>query len=115
MDDVEILSRTSDLDTVNEVPHFYKKEVVSYTNDGEVKQIPNKDYYNYPEPTTDTLTDTVWDEYAWVKTGHITRRILLPNQYFQSLQFEFFGDALDENMYLYGFEVDGIQLTEHPW
>ena len=115
MDDKEVLSRTSDLDTVNEVPHFYKKEVVSYTNDGEVKQIPNKDYYNYPEPTTDTLTDTVWDEYAWVKTGHITRRILLPNQYFQSLQFEFFGDALDENMYLYGFEVDGIQLTEHPW
>lgn len=115
MDDEEVLSRTSDLDTVNEVPHFYKKEVVSYTNDGEVKQIPNKDYYNYPEPTTDTLTDTVWDEYAWVKTGHITRRILLPNQYFQSLQFEFFGDALDENMYLYGFEVDGIQLTEHPW
>lgn len=115
MDDEEVLSRTSDLDTVNEVPHFYKKEVVSYTNDGEVKQIPNKDYYNYPEPTTDTLTDTVWDEYAWVKTGHITRRILLPNQYFQSLQFEFFGDALDENMYLYGFEVDGIQLTEVPY
>ena len=115
MDDKEVLSRTSDLDTVNEVPHFYKKEVVSYTNNGEVKQIPNKDYYNYPETTTDTLTDTVWDEYAWVKTGHITRRILLPNQYFQSLQFEFFGDALDENMYLYGFEVDGIQLTEHPW
>ena len=115
MDDGEVLSRTPDLDTVNEVPHFYKKEVVSYTNDGEVKQIPNKDYYDYPEATTDTLTDTVWDEYAWVKTGHITRRILLPNQYFQSLQFEFFGDALDENMYLYGFEVDGIQLTEHPW
>ena len=115
MDDEEVLSRTSDLDTVNEVPHFYKKEVVNYTNDGEVKQIPNKYYYDYPVATTDTLTDTVWDEYAWVKTGHITRRILLPNQYFQSLQFEFFGDALDENMYLYGFEVDGIQLTEHPW
>lgn len=115
MDNDEVLSRFPQLDTVNDVAHFYKKEVVHYINDGEVKQIPNKDYYNYPEPTTDTLTDTVWDEYAWVKTGHITRRILLPNQYFQSLQFEFFGDALDENMYLYGFEVDGIQLTEHPW
>ena len=115
MDNDEILNRLPELDTVNDVAHFYKKEVVSYTNDGEVKQIPNRDYYNYPEPTTETLTDTVWDEYAWVKTGHITRRILLPNQYFQSLQFEFFGDALDENMYLYGFEVDGIQLTEHPW
>ena len=115
MDDDEILNRTEQLDTVNEVPHFYKNQVVHYTNDGQVKEIPNPDYYNYPEPTTDTLTDTVWDEYAWVKTGHITRRILLPNQYFQSLQFEFFGDALDENMYLYGFEVDGIQLTEHPY
>lgn len=115
MDNNDVLSRASSLDTVNELPHFYKSQVVEYTNNGEVKQIPNKDYYNYPEPTTDTLTDTVWDEYAWVKTGHITRRILLPNQYFQSLQFEFFGDALDENMYLYGFEVDGIQLTEHPY
>lgn len=115
LEDEAVLSRAPTRDTENEGLIYYKNQTIRYENNGQVSEINNPDYYNYPAPTADTVTDTVWDEQAWVKTGHITKRILLPNQYFQSLQFEFFGDALEENMYLYGFEVDGIQLTEHPW
>lgn len=62
-----------------------------------------------------SLTDTTWDNDSWVTTSHIVKRFPLPKQYFQTTQIEFYGNAVDEAMSIYGFEIDGIQLEEVPW
>lgn len=62
-----------------------------------------------------SLTDTTWDNDSWVTTSHIVKRFPLPKQYFQTTQIEFHGNAVDEGMSIYGFEIDGIQLEEVPW
>lgn len=62
-----------------------------------------------------SLTDTTWDNDSWVTTSHIVKRFPLPKQYFQTTQIEFYGNAVDEGMSIYGFEIDGIQLEELPW
>lgn len=63
----------------------------------------------------DSLTDTTWDNDSWVTTSHIVKRFPLPKQYFQTTQIEFYGNAVDEGISIYGFEIDGIQLEEVPW
>lgn len=62
-----------------------------------------------------SLTDTTWDNDSWVTTSHIVKRFPLPKQYFQTTQIEFYGNAVDEGMSIYGFEIDGIQLEELPY
>lgn len=62
-----------------------------------------------------SLTDTTWDNDSWVTTSHIIKRFPLPKQYFQTTQIEFYGNAVDEGMSIYGFEIDGIQLEELPY
>ena len=99
-----------------------------------------------------TLTDTVWDysnltnphtdepdlpegytEYedipinlrgdGWLNQGYQTKRMLLPDQYFETVQFKFSGGGYDgdgnerynDNICIGGFEVEGIQLAETPW
>lgn len=62
-----------------------------------------------------SLTDTTWDNDSWVTTSHIVKRFPLSKQYFQTTQIEFYGNAVDEGMSIYGFEIDGIQLEEVPW
>lgn len=94
--------------------------------------------YDYPvlsgEPKS--LTDTIWDysdtdlppgydSYddipdnlkgdAWLQQGYQTKRLLLPNQYFETIQFKFSGEGDDDSICISGFEVDGIQLAETPW
>lgn len=61
------------------------------------------------------LTDTKWDESIWVNTGQVTKRFPIDRQYFQTLQIEFCGETINQGIELYGFEIDGIQLTEVPW
>lgn len=62
-----------------------------------------------------SLTDTTWDNDSWVTTSHIVKRFPLPKQYFQTTQIEFYGNAVDEGMSIYGFEIDEIQLEELPY
>ena len=104
---------------------------------------PVYDYPERPtEDKIKSLTDTVWDysdatEYyeadlpsgyktyesipdnlkgdAWLQEGYQTKRILLPNQYFETVQFKFSGSGDDDSICISGFEVDGIQLAETPW
>ena len=60
---------------------------------------------------------------AWLYQGYQTKRMLLPNQYFETVQFKFSGGGydldgnpkLDDSICISGFEVDGIQLVETPW
>ena len=63
----------------------------------------------------DSLTDTVWDEDSWTATKHTIKRFPLPNQYFQTIQIEFYGRSLQEAISIYGFEFNGIQLEEVPY
>lgn len=51
----------------------------------------------------------------WVTAGQLTKRFPLANQYFQTIQIEFRGEADNQGIELFGFEVDGIQLTEVPY
>ena len=79
-----------------------------------------KAFYIYPTDDfygdgTKLLTDSKWDESTWVNTGQITKRFPIDRQYFQTLQLEFCGETDTQGIELYGFEVDGIQLTEVPW
>jgi len=75
--------------------------------------------YQIPDDTLDDdskmLTDSKWDESTWVNTGQVTKRFPIDRQYFQTLQLEFCGETQEQGIELYGFEVDGIQLTEVPW
>lgn len=63
----------------------------------------------------DSVTDTVWGEDSWTINKHTIKRFPLANQYFQTLQIELYGENLNENMNIYGFEFHGIQLEEVPW
>lgn len=78
-------------------------------------------WYQLPEvadtmaDTEKVLTDSKWDESTWVNTGQVTKRFPIDRQYFQTLQLEFCGEVDNQGIELYGFEVDGIQLTEVPW
>lgn len=63
----------------------------------------------------DSITDTVWGEDNWTINKYTIKRFPLANQYFQTLQIELYGENLNENMNIYGFEFHGIQLEEVPW
>lgn len=67
------------------------------------------------EIDTSTLTDTVWDDYIWANTTYLVKRFPLPDQFFQSEQIEFYGNALNESMGIAGFEIDRVELEETPW
>lgn len=110
---------------------YYKKQTIEFTFNGEVEDVTNPWVYPFtPNPSDETLTDTVWADGvgevgdvdyepstkgdSWVRTQHIVKRFPLPNQYFQTLQVEFYGNAVDEGMSVYGFEIDGVELEEVP-
>ena len=60
---------------------------------------------------------------AWLAQGYLTKRMLLPNQYFETVQFKFMGGGISpdgeqryaDSICIGGFEVDGVQLAETPW
>lgn len=62
-----------------------------------------------------TLTDTVWDEYEWVDSGHLVKRFPLADQFFQSQQIEFYGKGANSGIALFGFEMDRVELEDTPW
>ena len=64
------------------------------------------------DPPDSTPPDT---QSTWVNTGQVTKRFPIDRQYFQTLQLEFCGETSEQGIELYGFEVDGIQLTEVPY
>lgn len=70
---------------------------------------------------SNSLTDTVWANEegtsgdSWVVSSHQVKRFPIVDQYFNTLQIEFYGNSLDNGLALYGFEIDGIKLEEVPW
>lgn len=51
---------------------------------------------------------------AWLDQGYVTKRMILPKQYYETVQFRFSGDTLNDSICIAGFEVDGIEITEVP-
>ena len=72
--------------------------------------LPSADDY-----ATASMTDSVWDTYSWVVTGHQVKRFPLANSIFQSIQLEFSGTTSEQGMAIYGFEIDGLELEEVPY
>lgn len=77
----------------------------------------NSSYTKYDEIANNLRGD------AWLAQGYQTKRMLLPTQYFEVIQFRFSGgynetnnqdSNYDDNLCITGFEVDGIQLAETP-
>lgn len=100
---------------------YYKKQVIEYTFNGVTEQAANPWIYPVsPTFSDETLTDTVWANKegtagdSWVRARHIVKRFPLANQYFQTLQIEFYGKGVNEGMSIYGFEIDGVELEEVP-
>ena len=118
---------------------MYKKEPLLFAKVGEPFEV--YDYWRYriqPNYSGETITDTVWangflddpssGRYepdnplyekntlgdSWVISRQITKRFPLPDQYFETMQIEFYGNAIDEGMAIYGFEIDGVELEEVP-
>ena len=72
--------------------------------------------YPYPMNFNEhlTITDTVWDEDCWVRSGHAVKRFPLRNQFFNSLQISFEGDTTSNGLAIYGFELHRIEYEEVP-
>lgn len=100
---------------------YYKTQVIEYTFNGVTEEAKNPWVYPVnPMFSDETLTDTVWANAegtagdSWVRARHIVKRFPLANQYFQTLQIEFYGKGINEGMSIYGFEIDGVELEEVP-
>lgn len=97
---------------VTQTPSYWLDIPITYTLVESIKVLED---YQYPdEMPINTLTDTVWDNNLWVNVGYETKRMILSDQYFETIQYRFYGNSLEDNLCIAGFEVDGIQLTEVP-
>lgn len=95
---------------------MYKKVPKVFTKVGEpITAINPWRYKINPNYNDESITDTVWDNDSWVVSRQITKRFPLPNQYFETMQVEFYGNSVDEGMAIYGFEIDGVELEEVPF
>lgn len=95
---------------------YYSYKALTFTSEEIIENIPDpKRPVIVVNDTGETITDTVWDNDAWVVSRHIVKRFPLPNQYFQTMQIELYGNAENEGMMIYGFEIDGIELEEVPF
>lgn len=94
---------------------MYKKVPLEFAKVGDPITVDNYWVYDInPNYSGETITDTVWDKDSWVISRQITKRFPLPDQYFETMQIEFYGNASDEGMAIYGFEIDGVELEEVP-
>lgn len=95
---------------------MYGKAPLTFIKVGNPIEVTN--YWRYqikPNYTDNTITDTKWDEDSWVISRQLTKRFPIPDQYFETMQIEFYGNGIDEGMAIYGFEIDGVELEEVPF
>ena len=125
--EVIFLYRSEINDSLAQVPTYYMDRQVEFVDEEliQTERSPESFYPELPNPDADpptpgsdlwyqSLTDTVWDTDLWSGQGYISKRFLLSDQYFETVQFRFYGTTENDSMTLCGFEVDGIQLTEVP-
>ena len=94
-----IIQRPTDIDTVryNQTKGMIYEDVSTKADTGK--------YYDIPINLRGE---------AWLDQGYVTKRMILPKQYYETVQFRFSGDTLNDSICLAGFEVDGIEITEVP-
>lgn len=126
----KVLNRESSADTTIRTLEYYKLTQVLFTYVQDINTTISPDYPT--EGLNLSLTDTIWDWTEgvvennppqlegqvgdlWTKEGYETKRFLLPDQYFETIQYRFYGTTEDDSLAIAGFEIDGIQLTEVPW
>lgn len=118
LDNGKVLYRYTGGNTIAVTETYYKTIHTTFTKVGDEPIGYQREGYEFPD-TEDkawnkTLTNTVWDENTWSSERFITKRFLLSNQYFETIQYRFFGNSKDNSLCMAGFEIDGIQLTEVP-
>lgn len=115
---------------------YFIKQLVVYSYTGNSFDVKDNMVYDRFIPGDDydylqSITDTIWadgkgepsdSDYQpstygdnWVATRHVIKRFPIPDQFFNSLQIEFYGNTEDNALALYGFEIHGVQLEEVPW
>lgn len=95
---------------------YYAYDDLTFTSEEVIENVPDpRRPVITVNDTGETITDTVWDNDSWVVSRQITKRFPLPNQYFETMQVEFYGNSVDEGMAIYGFEIDGVELEEVPF
>lgn len=116
------LYRKDSLDSIRNIPIYWVDKPVTFeTNPYE----DTKQYYKltfvgeqYPDDNSpvwlESITDTKLDSDLWSGAGYVTKRCILSNQYFETIQYKISGEVNGSSLCLAGFEIDGIQLTEVP-
>lgn len=104
---------------VRNAPSYLNSDGTSNNYADSVKFLTDSKWANGRDDATNISTTLTSEETTygntWVNTGQITKRFPIDRQYFQTLQIEFCGETEGQGIELYGFEIDGIQLTEVPW
>lgn len=106
--------------------NYYDRVVTNYTYTGVTAQVNNPSVYPIPSLTEDydytqTITDTVWANQEgtegdnWIIDRNIIKRFPLPDQFFNTVQLEFYGNTIEQQITLNGFEINGIELEEVPY
>lgn len=115
----ETVTVTSEGNFFYEVPKYQKYVTVFYEYTGNNTQLKDPQKLTLYQPTEEeynqSITDTTWDNNTWVANKQIIKRFPLADQYFNTLQIEFYGNGLEDALALNGFELHGVELEETPW
>ena len=115
------LYRKDSLDSTRQVPIYWVDKPVTFTSyvyeDGEYFKLTfvGEQYPDDNDPVwLESITDTTLDTDLWSGVGYVTKRCILSNQYFETIQYKISGEVNGSSLCLAGFEIDGIQITEVP-
>lgn len=117
------LYRKDSLDSTRQVPIYWVDKPVTFTR--YLYSESTEDYFKltfvgeqYPDDNNpvwlESITDTTLDTDLWSGAGYVTKRCILSNQYFETIQYKISGEVNGSSLCLAGFEIDGIQITEVP-
>lgn len=115
------LYKKDSLDSTKQVPIYWTDKPVTFTSyayeDGEYYKLTfvGEQYPDDNNPVwLESITDTTLDTDLWSGAGYVTKRCILSNQYFETIQYKISGEVNGSSLCLAGFEIDGIQITEVP-